>query len=286
MEVKHPSSPAFAPAFQIGGDLTVRRLGFGAMRLTGKGIWGEPKDRIEAKRVLKRALDLGVNLMDTADSYGPDVSEELIGEALYPYPHDLVIATKAGLTRPGPSQWVPKGDPKHLKASCDGSLKRLRRERIDLYQLHRPDPNVPLEDSVGALADLRIGGKIRHVGLSNVNSDELRRAQAIVPIVSIQNRYNMFYRTADALVDRCAAEGIAFLPWAPLDSGAAAKNRHLKHVAAAHGATPIQVAIAWLLNRSPVIIPIPGTSSIFHLEENMGAARLCLTQAELGKLGL
>ena len=262
----------------IGGDLTVRRLGFGAMRLCGPGVWGEPDDPAAARAVLKRAVELGITLIDTADAYGPEVNERLIAEALHPYSDGVVIATKGGLTRPGAGRWTPNGRPEHLRAACDGSLRRLKLERIDLYQLHSPDPRVPFEESVGALADLQVAGKVRHVGLSNVSVDQLRRARRIVPVVSVQNRFNLADRSSDAVVAACDKEGIAFLPWYPLNAGgSAAGTGALGRVALRHGATPTQVAIAWLLARAPVVVPIPGTSSIAHLEENVAAARLRLS---------
>ena len=266
----------------IGGELTVNRLGFGAMRLTGPGIWGEPADREEAKRVLRRAIELGVNFIDTADSYGPEVAERLIAEALYPYPDDLVIATKGGLLRPGPGEWTPDGRPEHLRAACEGSLRRLRLERIDVYQLHRPDPKVPLEESLDALVALQREGKIRHIGVSNVTPDELRLAREITPVVSVQNRYNLLDRGAEAVLDRCTADWIPFLPWFPLATGDLARAEGIAaRVAAHHGARPSQIALAWLLQRSPIMLPIPGTSSVAHLEENVAAAGLFLEADEL-----
>jgi aryl-alcohol dehydrogenase-like predicted oxidoreductase len=267
------------------GDRKVRRLGFGAMRITGKGIWGPPPDHAEAIAVLRRAVELGVNLIDTADSYGPHVSEELIAEALYPYPEDLVIATKGGLVRPGPDQWDADGRPEHLREACEGSLKRLRLERIEVYQFHRPDPNVPFEESVGTFAELQKEGKIAHVGLSNVTVAELRQAQAIVPIVSVQNRYNLVERDSEDVLDACEGDGIGFIPWFPLKSGEVGKGAGpVLDVAKAHGTTPAQVALAWLLARSPVILPIPGTGSVKHLEENVAAAHLQLTDDEVKAL--
>jgi aryl-alcohol dehydrogenase-like predicted oxidoreductase len=260
------------------GDLVVYRLGFGAMRITGKGIWGEPPDREVAKATLRRVVELGVNFIDTADSYGPEVSEELIAEALSPYPSDLVVATKGGLTRSGPGRWHPKGDPGYLRTACEGSLRRLKLDRIPVYQLHRPDPNVPLEDSIGALVALRDEGKILHIGLSNVTEDQLRRAQRLTPVVSIQNRYNVRDRGSESLVDLCAQEGIAFLPWAPIQDFEG--NRAIRRIAERHRATPYQVALAWLLARSPAMLPIPGTGSPAHLEENVGAAGLELSTEE------
>jgi aryl-alcohol dehydrogenase-like predicted oxidoreductase len=274
-----------AGTLTLGGDLTVRRLGFGTMRLTGKGIWGEPPDHDEAIRVLRRAVELGVNLVDTADSYGPEVSERLIAEALYPYPKGLVIATKGGFLRPGPDEWLPCGTPTHLRRACEGSLRRLQLDRIPLYQLHRPDPNVPFAESVGALAQLREEGKIAHVGLSNVTVDQLREAQRIVPIVSVQNRYNLANRDSEDVLEACEAAGLGFLPWFPLASGQLAEpGRALASVAKAHGATPAQVALAWLLRRSPVMVPIPGTSKVKHLEENVAAAHIRLDDDEFEAL--
>jgi pyridoxine 4-dehydrogenase len=272
--------------FDIGGDLTVNRLGFGAMRLTGDGVWGEPRDPDECKRVLRRAVELDVNLIDTADSYGPEVSERLIAEALYPYPDDLVIATKGSLTRSGPNQWHPDGRPAHLRQACEGSLARLRLERIELYQLHRVDPKVPLEESLGALIELRDEGKIARVGLSNVSLDQLHRARELTPIVSVQNRYNLIDRAAEDVLEECEREGIAFIPWFPLSTGKlATRGGLLAQMAERHDATPAQTALAWLLHRSPVILPIPGTASVEHLEENVGAARIELSADEVQELG-
>ena len=263
------------------GDLPVRRLGFGAMRITGPGIWGDPADHDQAIAVLRRAVELGVNLIDTADSYGPAVSEQLIAEALHPYPDDVVIATKGGLTRPGPRQWHPDGRPEHLRTVCEESLGRLRLEQIPLYQFHRPDPRVPFEDSVGTLVELRREGKIRHIGLSNVTVAELERALALTPVVSVQNRYSPVDRRSDDVLARCETESIGFLPWAPLEGGGIGGEGELERVAAAHDATPHQVAIAWLLARSPAMLPIPGTGSVSHLEENMAAAAIELSSDEL-----
>jgi aryl-alcohol dehydrogenase-like predicted oxidoreductase len=255
------------------------------MRLTGKGIWGEPLDHKEAIAVLRRALELGVNLIDTADSYGPDVSERLIAEALHPYPQGLVIATKAGLERPGPDQWTPNGRPEHLRAACEGSLRRLKLERIDLYQLHRIDPDVPLADQLGTLRRLQEAGKIRHIGLSEVTVAELERARKLVPIVSVQNLYNLADRHSEGVLDHCERQGIAFIPWFPLATGKLARpGSPLAKAAKRLGATPAQVALAWLLRRSPVMLPIPGTSSVQHLEENMGGALLELREAEFTEL--
>jgi pyridoxine 4-dehydrogenase len=275
---------AAAGTITLGGDLTVNRMGFGAMRITGPGILGEPRDVEYAKRLLRRAVELGVDFVDTAHSYGPEVSERLIGAALAPY-DGVVVATKGGLVRRGRA-WVPDGRPESLRRHCERSLELLRVERIDVYQLHTVDRRVELEESVGALRDLRDEGKIRHVGLSNVDEDELRRARAIVPIVSVQNRYNVAERRWDELVDVCEREGLAFLPWYPLGAGdLPARRARLGPVADRYGATPGQVALAWLLRRSPAVVPIPGTSSIAHLEENVGAAAIELTAEDLAALG-
>jgi aryl-alcohol dehydrogenase-like predicted oxidoreductase len=274
-----------AGTITIGGDLTVNRLGFGAMRVTGPGIWGPPRDRAVALAVLRRVVEAGVNFIDTADSYGPDVSEELLAEALAPYPAGLVIATKGGLVRPGPDQWRADARPEHLRAALEGSLRKLRVERIDLYQLHRPDPKVPFAESVGTLAELQRAGKIRHIGLSNVSVAELAAARAIVPIVSVQNRYNYEDRTSEAVLDACERDGIAFLPWAPIGGLSPLKTHVLERIARAHRSTPLQIAIAWLLRRSPVVLPIPGTGSLAHLEDNLAAAALQLTAAEFDELG-
>jgi aryl-alcohol dehydrogenase-like predicted oxidoreductase len=286
LTLDQPLSNATAGTVDIGGDLRVRRLGFGAMRLTGRGIWGEPDDPETAREVLVRAVQLGVNFIDTADSYGPDVSERLIGETLYPYPEGLVIATKGGLVRPGPDRWVPNGRPAHLRQACEGSLRRLRLERIDLYQFHRVDPRVPLEESLGALAELRAEGKVRHVGLSNVSVAQLERARAVLPIVSVQNRYNLSDRRSDPVVDHCERHGLAFLPWAPIAAGdLAAPGGLLDRIAERHGASAGQVALAWLLRRSPAMLPIPGTSSVEHLLENLAAVLVPLDDAEVAELG-
>jgi aryl-alcohol dehydrogenase-like predicted oxidoreductase len=266
-------------------DLTVRRLGFGSMRLTGEGVWGPPDDPEAAKAVLRRAVELGINLIDTADSYGPYVAENLIREALHPYPDGLVIATKAGLERTGPGEWPRNGDPDHLRAAVHGSLKRLGIERIDLLQLHAVDPKVPLEDSLGALIELRDAGKIRHLGVSNVSVEELDRAQAMTEIVSVQNRFNLQDRDAEDVLDACTQRGLPFIPWFPLAAGPLARpGGPLDRIAERHGATPSQIALAWLLNRSPVMLPIPGTSSIEHLEENVGAAQIALTDGDMAEL--
>ncbi|PYI53693.1 MAG: oxidoreductase [Verrucomicrobia bacterium] len=274
-------NPATNPTWQLGGDLPVNRLGFGAMRITGEGIWGWPPDRNNALKVLKRAVELGVNLIDTADAYGPETSELLIAEALHPYPKGLVIATKGGLTRPGPSQWVPNGRPEHLKQAVEMSLKRLRLERIDLYQLHTIDPKVPMEASLGALKEMQDAGKIRHVGLSNVSPEEIVRARKVVPIVSVQNQYNIEDRKWEKTLVYCEKEGLGFMPWSPIGGGRGLKPENaLEKAARDRGASVIQVALAWLLERSPVMLPIPGTSSIAHLEENVAAEKLKLTPAE------
>lgn len=273
-----------AGTITLGGDLTVSRLGFGAMRLTGPGIWGPPADPAEAKRVLKRAIELGVDFIDTANSYGPHVSEELIAEALHPYPEGLVIATKGGLERPGPGQWEPHGDPEYLRAELEGSLQRLRLERIELYQLHRIDPKVPEAEQFDALREFQRAGLVRHVGLSEASVAQIERARRVVPIVSVQNRYNVQDRHWQHEVDYCEREGIAFLPWAPLGAGTIGEESALTRVAHRHGATPLQVAIAWLLARSPVMLPIPGTSRVAHLEENVAAASLRLTDKDMREL--
>jgi pyridoxine 4-dehydrogenase len=275
------SNVATNPTWKLGGDLTVNRLGFGAMRITGEGIWGWPSDRGNALKVLKRAVDLGVNLIDTADAYGPETSELLIAEALYPYPKGLVIATKGGLTRPGPGEWVPDGRPQHLKQAVDGSLKRLRLERIDLYQLHRIDPKVPMEESLGAIKEMKDAGKVQHVGLSNVDPEEIERARKIVPIVSVQNRYNIEDRKSENVLVYCEKNGLGFLPWFPIGGTRGLKpDNALNAAAKAHGVSVFQVALAWLLERSPVMLPIPGTSSVAHLEENVAAAKLRLAPGE------
>jgi pyridoxine 4-dehydrogenase len=268
-----------AGTIDVGGDLTVNRLGFGAMRITGGGIWGPPADRDEAKTVLRRAIELGINFIDTADSYGPHISEELIREALHPYPDDLVIATKGGLERTGPGQWPTNGRPEHLIEACEGSLRRLELEQIPLYQFHRPDPAVPLEDSIGAIVTLKEQGKIRHIGLSNFTEEQLRRAQRLTPIVSIQNRYNVDDRRSESLVDLCEQEQIVFLPWAPIQN--LDSNLTIQQLAQHYSATPRQIVLAWLLARSPAILPIPGTGSVIHLDENVAAAGIKLTPAEV-----
>jgi pyridoxine 4-dehydrogenase len=270
---------AAAGTIDVGGDLTVNRLGFGAMRITGRGIWGEPPSRDQAIATLRRVVELGVNFIDTADSYGPSVSEELIAEALHPYPDDLVIATKGGLTRPGPNRWDTDGHPEHLREACEGSLRRLRLEQIPLYQLHRPDPSVPLADSLGAIAELKNEGKIRHVGISNVSEGQLREAQKIVPIVSVQNRYNVADRRSQSLIDLCEQDQMVFLPWAPIQE--TEKRVAVAVAAERHGATEHQVVLAWLLAISPAILPIPGTGSPAHAEDNIGAASLELSPQEI-----
>jgi aryl-alcohol dehydrogenase-like predicted oxidoreductase len=275
---------ALAGTIDIGGDMPVNRFGFGAMRLTGQGIWGEPADREECKRVLRRALELGINFIDTADSYGPEVSERLIAETLYPYPEELVIATKGGLLRPGPGQWEPDGRPEHLRAACEGSLKRLRVDQIDLYQFHRPDPKVPFEESIGALKALKDEGKIRHLGLSNVTTDQVEQAQKLTRIVSVQNRYSVYERTSEPVLEFCSLEEIAFLPWRPVEGGELAATGVVAEIARRNGATPTQIALIWLLAHSPVMLPIPGTSKVAHLEENVGAVGLELAPAELAEL--
>jgi pyridoxine 4-dehydrogenase len=271
--------------FTVGGDLEVRRLGFGAMRITGDGIWGPPDDLDNAKAVLRRVLELGVNLIDTADSYGPEVSENLIAEALHPYPEGLLIATKGGLRRTGPGEWPTDAAPDRLRECIEGSLRRLRVDRIDLYQLHRPDPKVPLEDSLGALKDAQDEGKIRHIGVSNVSVEELERARAVVDVVTVQNRYNLVDRHAEDVLDACDAAGIGFIPWFPLATGDLARpGGPLEELARSHDATPGQLAIAWLLARSPVVLPIPGTASLEHLEENVAAGELRLQPEERDRL--
>jgi pyridoxine 4-dehydrogenase len=269
-----------ARSITIGGDLTVHRLGFGAMRITGRGIWGDPPDRNAAIALLRRVVERGVDFIDTADSYGPGTSETLITEALHPYPAGLVIATKGGLVRPGPDRWDADCRPAHLRQACEDSLKRLKLERIDLYQLHTIDPRVPLEDSVGTLVELQKQGKIRHIGLSNVTVPQLAQARKLTAIVSVQNRYNLEDRRSDAVVDACARDGLAFLPWYPLAAGSLARSRQLDDIAKRHGASHSQVALAWLLRRSPTMLPIPGTSSIAHFEENLAAATLELSDDE------
>ena len=280
---KKQLSASLAGDVSLGGEISVHRLGYGAMRLTGEGIWGPPKDRNKALAVLRRAVELDVNFIDTADSYGPHVSEELIAEALYPYPAGLVIATKGGWNRPGPNQWTHDASPEHLRKAIEGSLKRLRLSRIDVYQLHMPDPVVPFEASVETLAQLRNEGKIRLVALSNVTQEHIERARKIVPIVSVQNRYSFADREWDYVVDYCQRKGIGFIPWFPLGAGKVA-GEVLHRIAQAHNASPTQVALAWLLHRSPIMLPIPGTSSVEHLEQNVAAASLRLSEEEYERL--
>ncbi len=283
------SNASAAGQITLGGDLRVNRLGYGAMRITGPGIWGPPADVPTALRVLKRAVELGVNFIDTADSYGPEISESLIAQALYPYPAGLVIATKGGLVRPGPDVWNRDGRPQHLRASCEGSLRRLRRDRIDLYQYHAPDPRVPLAESIGELGQLQREGKIRHIGISNVSLEQLKQAERVAPIVSVQNRFNLEDRRSDDLVAYCARNSKAFIPWAPLDSGRhtgqSGPVRALARVAERHGATIGATAIAWLLHHSKAMLPIPGTGSVQHLEENVAAASIRLTAEDRNELG-
>jgi pyridoxine 4-dehydrogenase len=273
---------AAAGTIDVGGDLTVNRLGFGAMRITGRGIWGDPPSHDQAIATLRRVVELGVNFIDTADSYGPSVSEELIAEALFPYPDDLVIATKGGLVRPGPNRWEPDGRPSHLRAACEGSLRRLRLEQIPLYQFHRPDPRVPLAESIGEIASLKDEGKIRHVGISNVSEAQLREAQRIVPIVSVQNRFNATDRQSASMVDLCEQEQLTFLPWAPVQE--ADRNPAVAEAAQRHGVSERQVVLAWMLASSPSILPIPGTGSPAHAEENIAAAALELSPDEIAAI--
>jgi len=288
----NPNGPAAAAGtLVIGGDLTVNRLGFGAMRITGDGIWGEPADPKEAFAVLRRALELGTNFIDTADAYGPYISERLIREALYPYPRGLLIATKGGQVRPRREEWVPDGRPEHLRAACEASLTRLKLERIDLYQLHRPDPQVPFEDSVGELAKLQKEGKIRHIGLSNVNPEQLAKARGLVKIVSVQNRYNVADRDSDPVLAICEREQIAFIPWGPLAQRAQVSSTPSKQLTALQAVAKArhidveEATLAWLLARSPVMLPIPGTSKVAHLEDNVGAAKIKLTPQEMAQVG-
>ncbi len=267
--------------FSLGGDLTIHRLGYGAMRITGEGIWGEPKDREEAKRVLKKAIELGINFIDTADSYGPEISEQLIAEALHPYPKDLVIATKGGLTRTGPGKWLPVGRPEYLNQCVEMSLRRLKVERIDLWQLHRIDPKVPVEESLGVIKELQTAGKIRHVGLSEVKPQEVEQARKVIDIVSVQNQYNLGDRQHEDVVDYCTEHKLGFIPWFPVAAGKLAKEGGpLDTVAKRHSISVSQLSLAWLLHRSPVILPIPGTSSVKHLEENTAAAGVKLSNDE------
>jgi pyridoxine 4-dehydrogenase len=265
----------------IGGELTVNRMGFGAMRITGEGIWGPPANREQARAAVRRAVELGVNFIDTADSYGPDVSEELLAEALYPYPEDLVIATKGGWRRPGPGRWEPDGRPERLREVCEGSLRRLRLERIPLYQFHKPDPKVPIAESIGALAELKKEGKIRHIGVSNFSVDQLREAQQVIQVASVQNRYNVADRSSESLIDLCQQEQIVFVPWRPIKD---ADNATLRDVAQRHGASPRQVVLAWLLARSPQMLMIPGSGSPEHVAENVAAAGISLNEAELSAI--
>jgi len=272
------STEPFPGTFDLGGDLTVRRLGYGTMQLPGPGVWGPPRDHDEAIRVLRRAVELGVTFIDTADSYGPEVSERLIAETLYPYPEDLVIATKGGLVRPGPGLWEPDGHPEHLRRACEGSLARLRLDRIDLYQFHRPDRKVPVAESIAALAELKDEGKIRHIGVSNFSQDQLREAERVTPVVSVQNRYNVTDRASEAMVDLCEREMLVFLPWAPIVDAYA--SQPILDAARRHGVSPRQLALAWLLARSPQILPIPGSGSPEHVEQNVAAAIIDLDPAE------
>jgi pyridoxine 4-dehydrogenase len=274
---------ASGPGTVVLRDMTVSRMGFGAMRITGKGVWGAPADRVECKRVLRRVVELGVNFIDTADSYGPHVSEQLIAEALFPYPDDLVIATKAGFTRPGPSRWDPDGRPERIREAIQGSLRRLRVERIDLYQVHTPDRKVPYEETVGTFKELQQAGLVRHVGISNVSVEQLGVARGIVEVVSIQNRYNLTDRASEPVLDACAREGLAFIPWFPLATGKLA-GEAVDRVARRRALTPIQVGLAWLLQHSPVMLPIPGTSKVGHLEENVAAAEVELTEEDIREL--
>jgi len=271
-----------AGTIDLGGDLTVNRIGFGAMRITGEGVWGWPPDPEAAKAALRRAVEMDVNFIDTADSYGPDVSEALIAETLHPYPNDLVIATKGGLVRPGPGRWEPDGRPEHLREACEGSLRRLQLDEIPLYQLHRPDPKVPLAESIGALVQLKAEGKIRHIGLSNVTEPQLREAERLTPIVSVQNRYNASDRSSESMVDLCEQEELVFLPWAPIQQ--AARNKAVSAAADRLGASERQIVLAWMLARSPEILPIPGSGSADHVEANVAAASLDLTWEEIADI--
>jgi pyridoxine 4-dehydrogenase len=285
MSATNDRPAAAAGTVSLGGELRVNRMGFGAMRLTGPGVWGPPRDEAEARRVLRRAIELGIEFIDTADSYGPEVSERLIGEMLRPYPERLVIATKGGLLRPGPGRWKPNGRPEHLRAALDGSLRRLGVDRVDLYQLHSPDPGVPFEESVGTIIDLQREGKVRLIGLSNITTDQLRKASAMTRIASVQNRFNLADRRSGPVLDLCESLGVAFLPWAPLGAAELARRGGvLGELAARRGATPGQVALAWLLGRSPQMLVIPGTSSLAHLEENTAAAALALEPDEVRRL--
>jgi len=278
-----PVTAANAGTIDVGGDLTVNRLGFGAMRITGRGIWGAPADLDVAKAALRRAVQLDVTFIDTADSYGPDVSESLIAEALFPYPDDLVIATKGGLARPGPGRWEPDGRPEHLRQACEGSLRRLRLDQIPLYQFHRPDPKVPLAESIGALAELKDEGKIRHIGVSNFSEAQLRAAEQVTPVVSVQNRYNAADRSSESMVDLCEQERLAFLPWAPIQE--ADKNPAVTEAARRHGATSHQIVLAWMLARSPQMLPIPGSGDPEHVAQNIAAAGIALSPDEVTAIG-
>jgi pyridoxine 4-dehydrogenase len=271
-------SAAAAGTISIGGDLTVNRMGYGAMRITGKGVWGQPPDRDQAKAALREAVELGVNFIDTADAYGPDVSEELIADTLHPYADDLVIATKGGLIRPGPGRWEPDGRPAHLREACEGSLRRLKLDQIPLYQFHRPDPKVPITESIGALVELRNEGKIRHIGVSNVSEQQLREMQKLTPVVSVQNRYNLSDRSSESMVDLCDSEDIVFLPWAPIQE--ADSLPPVLNAARQHNVSTRQVALAWLLGRSAQILPIPGSGSADHVAQNVAAASLQLSNDE------
>jgi len=279
----HPTAAA-AGTIDVGGDLTVNRMGFGAMRITGPGIWGEPPSRDQAIATLRRVVELGVNFIDTADSYGPSVSEELIAEALYPYPDDLVIATKGGLVRPGPNRWDPEGRPEHLREACEGSLRRLRLEQIPLYQLHRPDPKVPLAESIGAIAELKDEGKIRHIGVSNVTENQFREAERVAAVVSVQNRYNVADRSSEPMLDLCDLEMVVFIPWAPIEETGTIPA--LMAAARRRGVTERQVALAWLLTRSPQVLPIPGSGDPDHVEQNVAAASIELTDEEIRAITL
>ncbi|CEG56860.1 aldo/keto reductase [Legionella fallonii] len=283
---EHAVQPAHrSGTFNIGGDLNVYRLGFGAMRLTGKGVWGEPTDRKEAIAVLHRALELGVTMIDTADSYGPAVSEQLIAEALYPYPKNLVIATKGGFERPGPEQWIVNGNPGYLRSACETSLRRLKLEQIDLYQLHRIDPRVPIADQIGVLIDLHKEGKIRHIGLSEVSVMEIEEVRRMTAIASVQNKYNLFERNSERVLEYCTRENIAFIPWYPLAAGNITESMSIfKRISDKFHARPAQIALAWLLKKSPVVLPIPGTSSVKHLEENVAAALIELDEQTMKEL--
>ena len=284
MTYKDKNRETLGGEMTIGGDLTVRRLGYGAMRITGKGIWGEPADHAGAVALIRHVVESGVNFIDTANSYGPHVSEEIIAEALAPYRADVVIATKAGLTRQGPDRWSPNGHPDYLRQEAEGSLKRLKLERIDLFQLHRIDPAVPVAESLGALTDLQKAGKIRHIGVSETSVDELKEAQKYATIVSVQNMFNVQDRSAEPVLEECERQGLAFLPWFPLGGKGRPRHAELKTIAAAHDATPTQIALAWLLERSSAMLPIPGTSSREHFDKNIAAGDITLTAAEMTAL--